>query len=140
MKSLTITLCGSARFEEHWKVWNKVLSLSGHTVFSLACMPSDNGGKDWYTPEQKRRLDAVHKLKIQRSDAIAVLNVDGYVGESTLSEIEHARLLDKRIYALQSWGAHKPWCSVGMPSFWDLLPEAGQYRNSLVDLVRTTDA
>ena len=43
MKSLTITLCGSARFEAEFHKWNKALTLSGHTVFSLGCFPSIEG-------------------------------------------------------------------------------------------------
>lgn len=134
---MIVTLCGSARFEPEFHLWNKVLTLSGHIVLSLACFPSIEGSKDWYTPEQKAVLDRMHREKIVVSDAIAVLNVGGYVGASTLREIQFAEALDKRVYALQSWGAHKPWASVGRSSFWDLLPEAGSYRNQLVAMVDT---
>jgi len=102
MKSQTITLCGSARFEKHFHAWNKILTLSGHTVFSLGCFPSVEGDKDWYTDAQKALLDQVHKVKILRSDAILVLNVGGYIGNSTFSEMQFAKLLDKEIYAIAS--------------------------------------
>lgn len=103
MKSQTVTLCGSARFESHFHLWNKLLTLSGHTVFGLGCYPSIEGSKDWYSPEEKDTLDTVHKLKISRSDAIVVLNVDGYIGESTLSEIRFAALFGTRIHMLEAW-------------------------------------
>ena len=39
----------------------------------------------------------MHKEKIKLSNAILVVNVDGYIGESTKSEIEYAKALDKEI-------------------------------------------
>ena len=35
-------------------------------------------------------LDDMHKRKIDMADEIFVINVDGYVGSSTKSEIEYA--------------------------------------------------
>lgn len=103
--SQTITLCGSARFERLFKAWNEALTMAGHTVFSLTAYPSDKAGvKQWYTEEQKAALDAAHFRKIAASDAIFVLNLHAYIGESTLREIEHARQLGKTVYFLESWG------------------------------------
>lgn len=39
----------------------------------------------------KVELDKLHKDKIYMSTSIYVINVDGYIGESTKSEIEFAR-------------------------------------------------
>lgn len=104
-QNLVITLCGSARFERLFKVWNEALTFAGHTVFSLAVYPSDKAGqKNWYTAEQKIELDKAHFRKIEKSNAIFVLNRYAYIGESTLREIEYARSLGKRMYALESWG------------------------------------
>ena len=101
MKSQIITLCGSARFEEHFHFWSKVLTLSGHTVFSLACFPSVEGEKDWYTREAKELLDMAHKLKILWSDVVVILNVDDYIGHSTKQELQWARTLGKDIYNIE---------------------------------------
>lgn len=90
---MRITLCGSARFEDRFKEFERRLTLAGHVVYGLAVYPSTapNGrGKNWYTPEQKRVLDQVHFAKIDNSDAIMVIEEDGYVGESTQREINHA--------------------------------------------------
>ena len=96
---MIITLCGSARFEEQWVEWNRKLTLQGHVVFSLCSFPRDNDGdKTWYTEKEKILLDEIHKKKIDLSDAIFVLDHGGYVGESTLSEINHARDTGKTIY------------------------------------------
>lgn len=95
---MKITLCGSARFEAGFKRWNELLTLDGHVVYSLSVYPSDKIGKDWYTEDQKKMLDAVHKLKIDNSDAIVVIDEDGYIGESTRSEIEHAKQNGKLVF------------------------------------------
>jgi hypothetical protein len=111
--SKVITLCGSTRFERLFHVWNKVLSMAGHTVFSLSAFPSVEGSRSWFLEgdnaesfgeEAKKRFDATHKRKIELSDAIVVLNRFAYIGESTLSEIEYARSLGKKVYFLESWG------------------------------------
>ena len=97
---MRITLCGSARFEKEFHEWNKKLTLAGHVVYSLAVFPSQEDEKNWYTPEQKRMLDRVHFKKIENSDAILVLDVAGYIGESTAREVSHAKACIKRIYYL----------------------------------------
>ena len=53
--------------------------------------------KEAYTEEQAILLDKMHKEKIKLADAILVVNVNGYIGNSTKSEIEFAKLLNKEI-------------------------------------------
>lgn len=165
---MIITLCGSARFESWFHLWNKALSLAGHCVFGLSSYPSTNGGvKDWCTKEQKATLDAVHLLKIKASDAVLVLNPFAYIGESTLRDIEATRLMsDKALFFLESWGkgcgitrayydsvqqaaaTHgvpvgfgSPIDTCGWPSPWDrdLLGPAGARRNEIVQMVKEHD-
>lgn len=57
------------------------------------------------TDAEKVTLDRVHLAKIDNSDAIVVLNVDGYIGESTALEIEHAKATGKKIF---SWSGCRP--------------------------------
>lgn len=118
---MVVTLCGSARFETEFKEWNKRLSLAGHVVLTLACYPSDNGGKDWYTARQKDILDSVHLAKIDLSEAIVVINVDGYIGESTKREILHAMSLKKQLYRIYPYFA----CGFGGSLFRDVCPYIG---------------
>jgi hypothetical protein len=100
INGMKITLCGSAKFEQQFKEMNERLSLAGHVVYSLAIYPSDKGGdKDWYSPAQKERLDAVHFAKIRNSDAIYVIAPGNYIGESTQKEIDYARKLKKKIFS-----------------------------------------
>lgn len=102
---MIITLCGSLRFEEFFHAWNKALTYAGHQVFTVTAYPSQNGdNKNWYTEEEKNLLDLAHIGKINKSDAILVLNVCAYIGESTLKEIALAKVLGKTIYCLESWG------------------------------------
>lgn len=98
---MIITLCGSARFEPYFKIWNEVLSLAGHCVFTLSVYPSDKKDKNWYTNEEKISLDSIHKQKIINSDAIFLINPFAYIGESTLSEIEFAKNINRKIFALE---------------------------------------
>ena len=46
-------------------------------------------------------LDNMHKRKIDMADAIYVINVGGYIGSSTRSEIEYARAKGKEVYYLE---------------------------------------
>jgi hypothetical protein len=112
---MIITLCGSARFEPWFHIWNRALGLAGHCVFGLSSYPSEHGGnKDWYTPRDKVVLDAVHRDKIAASDAVLILNAFAYIGESTLSEVNFAIGAKRDVYMLESWGKG---CGVGRNHF-----------------------
>ena len=47
-------------------------------------------------------LDDMHKRKIDMADEIFVINVGGYIGASTRSEIEYAAAAGKAIRYLES--------------------------------------
>ena len=49
----------------------------------------------------KAMLDDMHKAKIDMSDEIFVINVDGYIGDSTRSEIEYAKRTGKAVRFLE---------------------------------------
>lgn len=161
---MIVTLCGSARFEPWFHLYNEVLTLSGHTVFGLAVYPSTKAGqKNWYSENEKRLLDEAHLRKIDASDAVLVLNPFAYLGESTLREIDYARQRGKKLYILESWGeglgiskmhfesvrraAANAWVPEGFGSPIDTFyphfngvhnlyfPEAGAFRTGLVERV-----
>lgn len=54
------------------------------------------------TPEEKRELDELHLRKIDLCDEALILNVGGYIGESTRSELEYAKKQGKRIRFLEA--------------------------------------
>lgn len=100
---MRITLCGSTRFKIEFDEWNHKLALSGHTVYSLSLFAREEKdvGKEGnltISEEEKTTLDLVHLNKILNSDAIVVIDVDGYTGFSTKREIQWARMQDKRVY------------------------------------------
>lgn len=99
---MKITICGSLRFEDAIQDWHERLAFAGHTVYSIVALPSQKGRiKDWYTPAQKQTLDLLHLSKIEESEAIFVVNVNEYIGESTRREIEWATIRCKTIYTIQ---------------------------------------
>lgn len=95
---MIITLCGSTRFKSQFEEMNRKLTLEGHVVLSVGVFGHSG---DPLTEDQKIMLDEIHKRKIDMSDAIYVLNVGGYVGNSTASEIIYAHNHGKKIIYLE---------------------------------------
>lgn len=94
-----ITLCGSTKFKAAFEKWNRRLSLEGHSVYSVAFF---GHAGERLTAEQKTALDAVHLRKIDNSDVVFVLDVGGYLGESTRREIAYAESEGKEVRYLSS--------------------------------------
>lgn len=90
-------LCGSTRYPDAFREHTLQLTLAGHIVLSIGCNLRDPGdvaavtARDIDLAAVKAELDDLHKRKIDLADAVLVLNVDGYVGDPTRSEIEYAR-------------------------------------------------
>ena len=51
--------------------------------------------------QTKEMLDDMHKRKIDMADEIFVINVGGYIGDSTRSEIDYAIEHGKRVRYLE---------------------------------------
>lgn len=88
-KYKVITLCGSTRFKDEFLEVQKRLTLEGNIVISVGLF-GHSGDDEVWTPGTKEMLDNMHKRKIDMADGIFVINVGGYVGESTRSEIDYA--------------------------------------------------
>lgn len=84
-----ITLCGSTKFKEQFLEIQKKLTLEGNVVISVGLF-GHSGDEEVWKPGIKEMLDRMHLSKIDMSDEIFVINVDGYIGESTKSEIAYA--------------------------------------------------
>lgn len=95
-----ITLCGSTRFKEQFLEAQKRLTLEGNIVISVGLF-GHSGDVEVWTPGTKEMLDDMHKRKIDMADGIYVINVDGYIGQSTRSEIEYARSQGKTVEYLE---------------------------------------
>lgn len=100
-KFKVITLCGSTKFKEQFISEQKRLTLEGNIVISVGLF-GHSGDNEVWTQDVKEMLDDMHKRKIDLADEIFVINVDGYIGSSTKSEIEYAKLTNKQISYLVS--------------------------------------
>ena len=89
-----ITICGRMRYSKEMrkiaeeidlKVWNSVIQ----------CVYNVDGQK--YEGIDASILDKIHRKKIDISDAIYVVNINGYIGESTRKEIEYANNNGKEV-------------------------------------------
>lgn len=94
-----ITICGSLKFKDEILKIAEKLEIEGNAVIAPIYPTSDD--KDAYTDEEVEMLDKMHKEKIKISDAIYVVNVGGYIGSSTKSEITFAKKLGKEIIYLE---------------------------------------
>lgn len=88
-----ICLCGSTRFFEAFQEASLKETVAGKIVLSIGCnLRSDH--QLWADPAEraaiKERLDELHKRKIDLADEVLVLNIGGYIGDSTRSEINYA--------------------------------------------------
>lgn len=97
-KTKIITICGSLKFKNKMMEMAIKLELEGNVVLTPIYPITDD---NVYNKKEIIMLGKMHKEKINLSDAIFVVNVDGYVGESTKSEIEYAKEHNKEIIYLE---------------------------------------
>lgn len=101
-KYKVITLCGSTRFKDEFLQAQKQLTLEGNIIISVGLFGHADGDfGNVITPEIKVMLDDIHKRKIDMSDEIFVINKNGYIGESTKTEIEYAIKMGKKVNYLE---------------------------------------
>ena len=96
-----ITLCGSTRFKDEFMEVQKRLTLAGNIVISVGLFGRSGDNEVWEDMDEgtltrtKEMLDDMHKRKIDMADEIYVINVGGYIGSSTRSEINYAKAAGK---------------------------------------------
>ncbi len=90
-----ITVCGSYKFKKEISEIAEVMTLKGNCVITPNDLTRTN--KNSYTENEILMIDNMHKEKIKLSDAILVVNVNNYIGNSTKSEIEYAKSLNKKV-------------------------------------------
>lgn len=102
-----ITLCGSTRFKDAFMETQKRLTLEGNIVISVGLFGHCGDQEVWDGMDEgtlsktKEMLDDMHKRKIDMADEIFVINVGGYIGDSTRLEIEYAAATGKCIRYLE---------------------------------------
>lgn len=99
-KYKVITLCGSTRFKDAFMETQKRLTLEGNIVISVGLF-GHSGDNEVWTAGTKEMLDDMHKRKIDMANEIFIINVGGYIGSSTRSEIEYAKENGKPINYLE---------------------------------------
>ncbi|WP_246610662.1 hypothetical protein [Nonomuraea rhizosphaerae] len=103
-----VCLCGSTRFFDEFRRQNLRLTLAGQIVLSIGCDTKADAdlaeiaalGNPGDLAQVKNNLDQLHRDKIRLADEVLVLNVGGYIGESTRAEIAYATELGKPVHYL----------------------------------------
>lgn len=96
----TVTLCGSMRFEgQMQEIALKLETRHGMNVLQCVYNPK----KTDLTPEDMKALAAAHYRKIDLSEAIYVVDLDGYIGESVKQEIAYAEETGKEVFYHSAW-------------------------------------
>lgn len=102
-----LTLCGSTRFKDEFYEVQKRLTLEGNIVISVGLFGHSGDSEVWDGMDEgtlsktKEMLDDMHKRKIDLADGIYVINVGGYIGDSTRSEIAYAKAHGKKVEYLE---------------------------------------
>lgn len=101
-----VCLCGSTRFYDQFQELNYRLTMAGEIVLSVGFYPHakakhGHGEGVGHDSAEKARLDELHLRKIDLADYVLVLNVGGYVGESTQREVDYATRLGKPVVYLE---------------------------------------
>ncbi len=93
-----VTICGSIRFANQMKKIAWDLELKNRYAV-IQCVYDQSESE--LTPEDWKALEECHLKKIDISDAIYVVNVNGYIGNHTRQEIEYAKSKGKEILSLE---------------------------------------
>jgi hypothetical protein len=113
-----VCLCGSTRFWRTFQQASLQQTLAGRIVLSIgAARAADDDDRTFggYVPASeydavKAQLDELHLRKIDLADEVLILNVDGYIGESTARELAYARATGKPVHFWSEQGRPCPIC------------------------------
>ena len=89
-----VTLCGSLKYQKEMMKLAEMMTLEGYCILT-PIYPTTSGTER--TEEEIIKLKKSHFKKIELSDAILVVNINNYIGESTNLEIDYAKKLGKEI-------------------------------------------
>ena len=100
MRTKIVCYCGSLKVAlNEFKKQEYESVMRGEIALLPACM----FGEPYLSKEGDYKImaDNLHKRKIDICDEVFILNVGGYIGESTRSEIEYAKSIDKPTFYLE---------------------------------------
>ena len=94
MSMKVITICGSFKFVNEMIRFAIQLELKGNIVL-MPIFPIED--EIVLNESELITLGEVHKKKIEMADEVFIVDVNGYIGNSTRSEIEFANSIGKQI-------------------------------------------
>ena len=89
-----VTLCGSLKLTKEMMTIAEKMALDGYCILTPVYPVSEDIDR---TKEQLIKLKEAHFKRIELSNAILVVNINNYIGESTNLEIDYAKKLGKEI-------------------------------------------
>ena len=95
-KARVVCICGSLKFLDQIKIQAEKLELEGNCVLNIVYPTKEN-----YTIDELKLLGTLHKQRIDMADAVFIVNVNGYIGSSTRSEIAYAEKTGKEVIYLE---------------------------------------
>lgn len=101
-----VCLCGSTRFWREFQRTSLAETLAGHIVLSIGAASGTDDEHFGNLPREeydrvKAMLDELHLRKIDLADEVLVLNVGGYIGDSTRREIAYATAIGRLVRYLE---------------------------------------
>lgn len=102
-----VCLCGSTRFWREFQAAGLRETMAGKIVLSIGAASGTDDEHFGNLPKEeydrvKTMLDTLHLRKIDLADEVLILNVGGYIGESTARELAYARSLGKGVHFLEA--------------------------------------
>jgi hypothetical protein len=97
-----VCLCGSTRFWRTFQQAGLQETMAGRIVLSIGAASGTDDEHFGNLPRAeyervKADLDQLHMRKIDLADEVLILDVDGYIGESTHNELHYAITQGKRV-------------------------------------------
>ena len=90
-----ITLCGSLKFQKEMMTVAEKMALEGYCILTPVYPVSEDIE---INKEQLIKLKESHFKRIELSNAILVVNINNYIGESTNLEIDYTKKGKEIIY------------------------------------------
>jgi hypothetical protein len=90
-----VCICGSTKFKQAWIAENARLTGEGNIVLAVGFWGHHE--RIAPSPEIKEFLDGLHKRKVDLCDWVWVVDVGGYIGDSTRSEIAYAEQIGRPV-------------------------------------------
>lgn len=109
-----VCLCGSIRFWREFQRAGLKETMKGHIVLSIGAASGTDDEHFGNLPQEeygrvKTMLDELHLRKIDMADEVLILDVGGYIGESTGRELMYAVEQGKEIRFLEPMAPKPGW-------------------------------